>query len=68
MANKLRSRTPSTAVTAGGAAGTSVGTLIEIIAAAAGHPLPPGAGSAITGVLGILVGYWAPGGRKGDAR
>lgn len=59
---------PAMAVMVGGGAGTSVGTLIEIVAAAAGKPLPPGTGSAITGVIGMLVAYFAPGGRKGDPR
>lgn len=61
-----RRKTPSNAIVSGGAAGTSVGTLIEIGAAALGAPLPPGAGSAIAGVIGLLVGYFTPGGRKGE--
>lgn len=61
-----RSKQPSNALIAGGGAGTSLGTLIELIAAAAGAPLPPGAGSAITGVIGMLVAYFTRGGRKGE--
>lgn len=62
-----RAKRPSSAVVAGGAAGTPVGSLIEIMAASFGHPLPPGAGSAITGVIGMVAAYFAPGGRHGEA-
>lgn len=63
-----KQKTPATAVTVGAAGGGGVGVLIEIFANAVGHPLPPGAGSAITSVIGMLAGYFAPGGRRGDPR
>ena len=67
VAKKRRGRTPSTAVAVGGGVGTPFGGLIEIAFAASGHPLPPGTGSLITGAIGSLVGYFAPGGRKGES-
>lgn len=62
----MRQRRPSKAVTVGGASGTTVGTLIEITAAAVGHPLPPGAGAALGGLLTSLVAYLVRGGRRGE--
>lgn len=62
-----RGRTPSTAVAVGGGVGTPFGGLIEIAFAASGHPLPPGTGSLITGALGSLAAYFAPGGRRGES-
>jgi hypothetical protein len=61
-----RSRRPSRAVTTGTSAGTTAGASVEIIAAMAGYPLPPGAGSILTGALGGLIAYFTRGGRAGE--
>lgn len=58
---------PSRAVTLGGTSGTAAGTLIELAAAMTGHPLPPGAGAALGGMLTSLFAYIARGGRRGEA-
>jgi hypothetical protein len=62
-----RKKAPSNAVTVGGASGTAAGTLIEIAAAMTGHPLPPGAGAALGGMLTSLFAYIARGGRRGES-
>jgi hypothetical protein len=62
-----RTKRPSRAVVAGGTAGTAAGTLIELGAAAAGIPLPPGTGALITGVLTAFISWKSRGGRKGES-
>lgn len=62
-----RNRRPSNAVTKGGPFGTAVGTVIEIGAAVADVPLPPGSGAALGGALATLFAYFFRGGRRGEA-
>ena len=62
-----RPKRPSNAVIKGGAAGTAAGTIIELAAAAAGHPLPPGTGAALGGALTSLFSFFARGGRRGES-
>lgn len=62
-----RTRTASNAVKKGTAAGTVAGTVIDIAAAAAGFPLPPGTAAALGGLLVGAFSYFAKGGRKGEA-
>jgi hypothetical protein len=62
-----RNRKPSRAVGVGGTAGTIAGTLIEVGAAAAGVPLPPGSGAALGGALATLFAYITRGGRRGES-
>lgn len=64
---RRRSRAPSNAVVKGGAAGTALGTIIEVGAAVAGYPLPPGTGAALGGALTTLFAFASRGGRKGEA-
>jgi hypothetical protein len=67
MATKRRGTAPSNAVTKGGAIGTALGAVLEVGAAAAGHPLPPGSGAVLAGALVSLFAYHSRGGRKGEA-
>lgn len=61
-----RSKKPSRAVHTGTTLGTVAGVLIEAGAAAAGMPLPPGTGAAVSGALAGLFAYFTRGGRKGE--
>lgn len=63
-----KQKTPATAVMVGGGAGGGVGFLVSWALAAVGVDVPPGGEAAITSVLALLLGYFAPGGRKGDPR
>jgi hypothetical protein len=62
-----RNRTASNAVKKGTAGGTAVGVLIEVGAAAAGVPLPPGTGAVLAGALTGLFSYFSRGGRRGES-
>lgn len=67
MLKQKRSKTPSNAVTSGAGVGGAIGTVIDIGATVAGHPLPPGTGAALGGALAALFAYFAKGGRHGES-
>jgi hypothetical protein len=61
-------KAPSNAVMVGAGGGGGLGALIAIALNAVGINLPPGLESALGTLAGAAVAYFAPGGRKGDAR
>jgi hypothetical protein len=62
-----RTKAPSNAVVKGGTLGSAIGTVVDIGAAVAGKPLPPGTGAALGGALATLCAYFFRGGRRGEA-
>jgi hypothetical protein len=67
MPRRPRNSAPSNAVTKGATVGGALGTLIDVGAVIAGHPLPPGTGAALGAALTTLFAYFSRGGRQGEA-
>lgn len=65
---RVKQKTPATAVMVGGGAGGGLGFFVSWALNAAGVDVPPGGEAAITSALSLLIGYFAPGGRRGDPR
>lgn len=65
---RVKQKTPATAVTVGAGGGFGLGFLISWVLTANGVEVPPGGESAIASAVGLVLGYFAPGGRKGDPR
>jgi hypothetical protein len=68
-AKTSRSRIPSGALVASATTGGVAGALVEVLATAAGFPLPPGSGALITaGVTALAHWVQGHGRRKAGAR
>lgn len=63
-----RSGRPSTALVVGTVAGVPVGQMIVQAAQEFGVQMGPASASLLGTLLSLAFAYWAPGGRKGDAR
>lgn len=63
-----RSKAPSMAVTVGTVAGIPVGQIVVQSAQEFGLEIGPATASLVSILLSALFAYFAPGGRRGDAR
>ena len=63
-----KSKVPSAALMVGAAAGVPVGQIVVQAAQEFGVGMGPATATLAGTLISLLFGYFAPGGRKGDAR